>query len=135
MTTSRQLFEDVQAKFEHRDGEVGIKGAYYNRITYPEGCAVGCLLSLEDRISLQAKCEISGDYSINNIWGDNITELDGLRSKYSLVALRAVQLLHDGASYIHQFKERIAKALLDGVMYTGLELGYVSLDEELDELH
>jgi len=137
MMTSRQLFENVQAKFEHRDGKERIKGTYYNETAYPDGCAVGCLFSLEARRSLQAKCEISLDYSIDEIWDSaDTSELDELRGKYSLVALKAVQLLHDGATLIQHFKDALDSALLNGVMYAGIELGYVSLDEEIvDELH
>jgi len=137
MTTSRQLFEDVQAKFEGKNGAVFTTGAYYDQEFYPGGCAVGCLFSLESRKSLQAKCDVSNLYLIDEIWEeDNVPELDELKGKYSLTALRAVQSLHDGSTYIRQFKEGLAKALLDGVMYTGSELGYVSLDEEIvDELH
>jgi len=135
MTTSRQLFEDVQAKFEHRDGEEYIRGTYYNPVSYPGGCAIGCLFSLESRISLQAECDVSGNYSIDEIWSDNVPELSELKGKYSLTALKAVQLLHDCSNYVQHFKDALASALLKGVMYAGLELGYVSLDEEIDELH
>jgi len=135
MLTNRQLFEQVLENFEDRADSAICVPLYYSE-SAPGGCAVGCLFSLEARRSLQAKCEISLDYSIDEIWeSDNTPELDELRGKYSLIALKAVQLLHDGATLIQHFKDALDSALLNGVMYTGLELGYVSLDEEIDELH
>ena len=130
MKTSRELFQLVKEKFRGRHNDKSTVGKYYDRIKVPGGCAVGCLLSREDRASLQDICD-TGElpYSIGDILNyEEVLEISNLR-EYSAFALRMLQSMHDNSKNVGHFKERINSALTTGVATT-YGFSDLYLDEE-----
>ena len=131
MKTNRELFEQVQAKFRGRHNDKSTVGKYYDRIKVPGGCAVGCLLSREDRKYLQDTCD-KGElpYSIGDILkNEEVLGISNLR-EYSAFALRMLQSMHDNSKNVGHFKERINSALTTGLATT-YGFSDLYLDEEL----
>ena len=123
MYTNRELFEQVLENFEGRYGSDKATPLYYSEST-PEGCAVGCLVSLEDRQTLQASADAKLSYIISSLIKLDIPELDSLR-EYPIEGLASIQALHDRSGTIAVFRGLVVAALEAGYAEPGRGFGYI----------
>lgn len=133
MKTNRELFEQVQTKFKGRHNATEIVSKYYHS-KYPLGCAVGALLTKEERRSLQYKClNTRLPYRIGKILEDtqynDVPEVESLR-EYSVEALVQLQDMHDESRTIGNFKSQLDDALATGCIKNSSGMFTFYLDEE-----
>jgi len=131
MYTNRELFKQVLENFEGRYGSDKAIPLYYSEST-PGGCAVGCLVSLEDRKAIQAPADGKLCYLISSLMKLDIPELASLR-EYSVEGLASIQALHDRSGTIAVFRGLVVAALEAGYAEPGRGFGYAAKRVFMDE--